>query len=298
MSNLTTKQFPASVPEVPEKTQDKNLETIVSNLDTELQELKKFLKTKNRDSEFKKEPSSPVRMAPVRDGASEDADASPSAESHPLKNNRVSFAVTPLEAQSIVERLKNFHQEGKNMERLARVERQNRRLIIIGSIFGTLMVMFMVVFAFLAMQDNTRNRISLMQVAPGLISAKAVDKDSPHRETPTKSPEIPAAAATEAPQPAETPSLARDTTTPPASDGSYMVASTPKEPVAPPIKYVGSVTSNKYHYPECKWAKTIIPKKVRGFTSVAEAKKVGYIRCPTCKPHLTDAIDSQVTMRR
>jgi MinD-like ATPase involved in chromosome partitioning or flagellar assembly len=53
-------------------------------------------------------------------------------------------------------------------------------------------------------------------------------------------------------------------------------------------KYVGSVTSNKYHYPECKWAKTILPERVLGFKSIAEAKTKGYIPCPTCKPPLGD----------
>jgi pilus assembly protein CpaE len=53
-------------------------------------------------------------------------------------------------------------------------------------------------------------------------------------------------------------------------------------------KYVGSVTSNKYHYPECKWAKTILPEKLIGFNSVEEAQEKGYIRCPTCKPPAED----------
>ena len=54
------------------------------------------------------------------------------------------------------------------------------------------------------------------------------------------------------------------------------------------IKYVGSKTSNKYHYPDCKWAKTILPEKLVGFKSVKEAREKGYIPCPVCKPPLTD----------
>jgi len=54
------------------------------------------------------------------------------------------------------------------------------------------------------------------------------------------------------------------------------------------IKYVGSKTSNKYHYPGCKWAKTILPEKLIGFKSVKEAKEKGYIPCPVCKPPSTD----------
>jgi hypothetical protein len=54
------------------------------------------------------------------------------------------------------------------------------------------------------------------------------------------------------------------------------------------IKYVGCKTSNKYHYPGCKWAKTILPKGLIGFKSVKEAKEKGYIPCPVCKPPSTD----------
>jgi hypothetical protein len=54
------------------------------------------------------------------------------------------------------------------------------------------------------------------------------------------------------------------------------------------IKYVGSKTSNKYHYPYCKWAKTILPERLVGFKSVKEAKEKGYIPCPFCKPPLMD----------
>jgi len=50
------------------------------------------------------------------------------------------------------------------------------------------------------------------------------------------------------------------------------------------IKYVGSKTSNKYHYPGCKWAKTILPERPVGFKSVKEAKEKDYIPCPVCKP--------------
>jgi len=54
------------------------------------------------------------------------------------------------------------------------------------------------------------------------------------------------------------------------------------------IKYVGAKNSNKYHYPGCKWAKTILPKGLVGFKSVKEAREKGYIPCPVCKPPLTD----------
>jgi micrococcal nuclease len=52
----------------------------------------------------------------------------------------------------------------------------------------------------------------------------------------------------------------------------------------PAVKFVGSKTSNKYHYPECRWAKAIRPQKLVPFTSVEEAQVKGYIPCPVCKP--------------
>jgi hypothetical protein len=51
-------------------------------------------------------------------------------------------------------------------------------------------------------------------------------------------------------------------------------------------EYVGSKTSNKYHYPTCKWVKEIKQHKIIKFSSPDEAKKAGYIPCPTCKPPL------------
>jgi len=54
------------------------------------------------------------------------------------------------------------------------------------------------------------------------------------------------------------------------------------------IKYVGCKISNKYHYPDCKYAKQILPQGMIGFKSVKEAKEKGYIPCPVCKPPSTD----------
>jgi cytochrome c len=65
------------------------------------------------------------------------------------------------------------------------------------------------------------------------------------------------------------------------------------KPAASPVRYVGSITSNKYHYPDCRWAKRILPEKVLCFRSVVEAKEKGYIRCPVCMPPLTDKPSSE-----
>jgi hypothetical protein len=68
---------------------------------------------------------------------------------------------------------------------------------------------------------------------------------------------------------------------------------TSQDIVAP--KYIGSVTSNKYHYPDCKWGKQILPEKVLNFHSVKEAQEQGYIQCRACRPPLKDTDESQQT---
>ena len=61
-------------------------------------------------------------------------------------------------------------------------------------------------------------------------------------------------------------------------------AGTKVPPAAPAVKVVGSTTSSKYHYPDCKWAKTIKPDRLVTFGSVKEARDQGLIPCPACKP--------------
>jgi hypothetical protein len=50
------------------------------------------------------------------------------------------------------------------------------------------------------------------------------------------------------------------------------------------VVYVGSKTSNKYHYPTCKWVKQIKPGRLITFKSVEDARNRRYIPCPACKP--------------
>ena len=48
--------------------------------------------------------------------------------------------------------------------------------------------------------------------------------------------------------------------------------------------YVGSSQSNKYHYPSCRYVKTIIPGNLVYFKSKADAASRGYIPCKVCNP--------------
>lgn len=48
--------------------------------------------------------------------------------------------------------------------------------------------------------------------------------------------------------------------------------------------FVGSANSNKYHYPDCKWALKIKPENKITFDSSEEAKGAGYVPCKACSP--------------
>lgn len=49
-------------------------------------------------------------------------------------------------------------------------------------------------------------------------------------------------------------------------------------------KYVGNISSKKYHKLSCKTAKKIKPKNRKYFKTKEEAEKLGYVPCKVCKP--------------
>lgn len=55
-------------------------------------------------------------------------------------------------------------------------------------------------------------------------------------------------------------------------------------PVALAGEFWGSKNSNKYHYPDCRWAQKIKPSNLIKFNSPEEATQAGYIPCKVCKP--------------
>jgi beta-lactamase superfamily II metal-dependent hydrolase len=48
--------------------------------------------------------------------------------------------------------------------------------------------------------------------------------------------------------------------------------------------FVGSVKSNKYHYPSCQWAQKIKPSNEIWFSGSADARAHGYVPCGVCHP--------------
>lgn len=62
-----------------------------------------------------------------------------------------------------------------------------------------------------------------------------------------------------------------------------------QEPKKPSVQssatiYVGSDESDKYHKPNCRWAKEINEENLINFESIDEAKTAGYSSCGTCRP--------------
>ena len=49
-------------------------------------------------------------------------------------------------------------------------------------------------------------------------------------------------------------------------------------------QFVGSVRSDKYHYPSCKWGETIASHNEIWFSSSEEARAAGYVPCGACRP--------------
>jgi methylphosphotriester-DNA--protein-cysteine methyltransferase len=58
--------------------------------------------------------------------------------------------------------------------------------------------------------------------------------------------------------------------------------------LAADYKYVGSAKSNKYHYPDCRWAQKIKSENLVTFKSAKEALAAGYVPCKVCKPPTKD----------
>lgn len=164
---------------------------------------------------------------------------------------RTNAAIVPAEAEAIKREEGKLSLDVVVLRQLEKMERQNRKVVILGGMFFMVLTLTIGVFALLMFRANL--------LSPAIMFP-------PHAEIVAQSP-----------QPA--------IVLPPAEEATVKTE-TPVN-TASPI-YVGSSSSNKYHYPECKWAKTIHPKKLITFKSVSEAKAAGYVRCPACNPPLSD----------
>ena len=189
-------------------------------------------------------------------------------------------AISARETDSIFQKVDTINRDAEVMRRVEKLERQNRKMIILGSMSITIMVLMIGVSTFLMFQANlvsqgmfqtTSQLITPAQPSSGEAAAGVTVPQSPKpiAEIPDPKPAEPTAQVSD-PQPVATPTVPK-----------------PAE-MTSPGKYVGFIASNKYHYPGCKWAAGIKHYRHQIFSSAKEAQANGYIPCPTSKPLQSD----------
>ena len=166
-------------------------------------------------------------------------------------------AISAKEVDSIFQKVEKINQDAEILERVERLERQNRKIVILGSMFMTVSLLALSAFGYLMVQGNFLNKEVFLHAEQKVDLPK-----SPSGETIAKVnvPQLPAPIA-EAHDPIPAEPIGK------VSDPQTVATPTDPKPAeaAAPGKYVGSMTSNKYHYPDCKWAKQILPRKLLHF---------------------------------
>ena len=271
MSTLIPGKFSANSSITPEMSQGDDLEAMIARLDEKWRGLKKLLRAQaNAPFEDMRESQNGLSdLTQVEKPREEEEDPSKSWWDSILRNNKAQSGVTPEETDAILKRMENLDQDTKIRERLANIEK-HRRALTIYAIVCTLLILF-VVFSTYFWQDNYASSQSGLgqQVEPQIAATPGV---SNHTTAASLAPPA---------SPLASPEIAH-------SQKITAVMSVPQEKNTPNVEYVGSLNSNKYHYRSCKWTKYIPPNNERVFHSVAEARRAGYIACPTCQPPLTD----------
>jgi hypothetical protein len=193
-------------------------------------------------------------------------------------------AITASEVETIFQRVEKINRDEEIMERVERLERQTRKITILGSLSMTFTVMALAVVAVLMFQDNLLGKGIRLQTSKGGESFKQSSAQENAAKVDEPKSTEPVAKVSE-PQSTE---LIAKVTEPKPAEAMKPVSDTKPTEVIPLVTYVGSITSNKYHYPHCKWAAQINPQRLRTFSSVKEAQEQGYIPCPTCGPPAHD----------
>ncbi len=147
--------------------------------------------------------------------------------------------------------------------------------------------------SFTLLDELQKNRVELKMGAggePQLMQIKEPERPAiplSNAPAPPGGEKAPAAAAV--PEKPESPKAAAGPAAATSDQGRTSEPARPEvartnPPAVPTGKFVGSKTSNKYHLPECKWAKKIKPERSVTFGSAKEAREKGYLPCPTCQP--------------
>jgi hypothetical protein len=221
-----------------------SLETLVSKIEADLQELRKILQSRQKAAV--ELPPQDLQAFGPEEGTKEEMLESREILPGPT-DSQSERAISPGEVEAIVQRVGKVYHDAEVLERLAKVERQNRKITLWGSIFLTILSLAVFGFAFSMVQLHLHGKVNLLPKAQEIASSKSAEPKKTDQQV-----------------------------------------SAPAAEAEAPGKYVGSITSNKYHYPDCKWAKTIPSRKLLTFKSVKEAREKGYIPCPVCKPPASD----------
>ena len=205
-------------------------------------------------------------------------------------------AVTPEELAAITQKNGENGHDKTLMGRLVTVERQIRKLTFLVTAFMTLAIALLAVLTFLGFKGNFVNWSTSRQ--PQEIAA-ASHPSSPEamvpandRQSAAVAPLVPAndrqlSSATVMISPGEPQSVSA-TAIPAENVGKSAEMATSPAVAEPAPQFVGSMTSNKVHSPDCKWAAKIDPKNLITFGSMAAAREQGYLPCPVCRPHESD----------
>jgi hypothetical protein len=211
------------------------------------------------------------------------------------------MAVTPRELEAITDKIAITRKDEENdqdkalMGRLMTVERQIHKLTVLVTAFTVLAIALVAALTFLGIRGNLVYGANFHQpqvaaaAQPGSPEAvpPAIDRQAvaaapvvpaPDRQLPGPTATIPPAEAqpvSAAAQPGETANQVAEVKTAPAA-------------AEPAPRFVGSLTSNKIHTPDCKWAAKISAKNLIAFPSLAAGRERGYIPCPVCRPHEVD----------
>jgi hypothetical protein len=194
-------------------------------------------------------------------------------------------SVSAKEVDSIFQKVEKINRDAEVMKRVEKLERQNRKIVILGSMFMTLVLVLVGASTFLMVQGNLLSKGVFLQAWQKVESPKSSSGESAAKVNDPQPPQsIAGGQAPVAPEPIAKANDPKPVAAP--ADPKPVAASADPKPAeaTAPFKYVGSKTSNKYHYPGCKWAAEIKLQNLIHFSSTAEARKQGYIPCPTCNP--------------
>jgi len=213
---------------------------------------------------------------PLDNNDRQETDGSSTPAKDPLPSR---VAISAREMDSIIQKVEKINHDVEILERVEKLERQTRKITILGSIFMTLAVLTLGAIAFLVVQVNFFNKGVFSPTKEKVAATRPFfgEKTTDGEKVQSLAP----IAKVNDLKSAEPVSRVGD---PKVAKPASPEPDHKPEKVTAAVDLVGSITSNKYHYPGCKWAAQIPPRKLIHFSSIEEGRERGYIPCPTCLP--------------